>query len=164
VYPGSAEGVGYLWSFEELLGWSDIAVIAEHIGGHDTGNRSVSPRTGLVRVERVSEFAVLVQLKAEPGRSLTPGATVSVRHWWNDFHQWQENHPGLGLLSSGSDPREVQFTQGKGPYVLFLKRIAEDRFEPVTHNSGSPVDWAFMLRGPGAPAGGEIHYHGPTVR
>jgi hypothetical protein len=158
--PGSA-AIGYLWSFEELLTWADIVVIAEHVGGHDAG-RSVSPDSDLARVERLSDFTVLVQLKAEAGKPLRPGTAIVVRHWWSDFDQWYKDHPGLTLIGGG-DPRDVRFIQGSGPYVLFLKRVDEDLFEPVTHHRGTPVGWAFVLRGPG-PTAGEVHYHAPTKR
>jgi hypothetical protein len=98
----------------------------------------IGPQVGAILVAEVTEFDVAAILKGE-----IQTRSISVFHFsFSKDQQFIENGPHFfreGLLT----PRDrMQPLRKDGPYLLFLKRNSDGRFEPVTGQD----DGAFSVR------------------
>lgn len=141
--------IGYLWSFDELRTKADVVVIAEHAETIDTLRRADHPtlRPSLPVVELKSAFNVLTVLsvKAQEAGQMRE---LHLKHYRIDFAEWRRRNPtrpGLppsGLLNAGS---VLEFGDGSGLYLLFLKRSDDGTYEPLSGHT-FPTDSVFLLR------------------
>jgi hypothetical protein len=129
-----------------LASKANLVVIAEHVATEGTG-RNTGP-VGLVRLsEFTSDFRVLAILKEDGEQILKPGKHLSLRHYRPDWRAWQqENPPKAGSPPPGliNGVSALVFGDEKGPYLLFVARVAGGVYEPVS--SQSPTDSILLLR------------------
>jgi hypothetical protein len=141
--------IGYLWSFDELRAKSDVVVIAEHTKTADTTRRVDHPelKPSLPVIELESEFNVLAVLSVN-ARDGAEMRQLRLKHYRIDRDEWRRRNPpqpGLppvGLVNAGS---VLDFTDGAGPYLLFLKRAEGGAYEPLSGQT-FPTESVFLLR------------------
>ena len=144
--------IGYLWSFDELRAKADLVVIAEHLETVDTARRKNHPtlKPSLPVIELESAFNVLTVLSAN-GRDTGDVRQLRLKHYRIDADEWRRRHPprpGLpapGPVNAGS---VLDFPEGSGPWLMFLKRGEGGTYEPLSGHT-FPTESVFILRKPG---------------
>lgn len=136
-----------------------VIVVADYLSSHETGHRMLKQQLELDRVELLSEFRVLAQLKDDQQTMIAPGQHVQLLHYFLDTDKWRREHPGQGLVGGLPDPR---FEGDKGPYLMFLRRNHHGQFEPLSVR-GQPIDSVFVLKRAGEPAL-RVNYSSPPDR
>ncbi len=147
--------VGAIWTFSLLREKSDVVVIANVVRVTDTG-RDVprSSTRALPRVEMETAFEVLDVVKGADAKSVVTGGRITLLHYRHDMARWhvenppEPGKPPPGILGTGSS---ISFTDGAGPYLLFLVRTARG-LEPVSGHTW-PTESVFDLRKYSRPPG-----------
>lgn len=143
VSPGVARAqVGYLWSMDELRARADLVVVAEWVATEDVGRGVAQPgrESSVPTIESRTTLRILATLKNDG--SSPPQAVervLQLSHYRIDYEQWRRANPGRGLVNTGT---ALQFQ--KGPYLLFLKRSRDGRYEPLSGHT-FPIDSVFLL-------------------
>jgi hypothetical protein len=147
--------VGTLWTFALLREKSDVVVIANAVTMTDTGREVPRASTrALPRVEMETVFEILDVVKGGDGKAVVAGGRITLHYYRHDMARWHaENPPQPGkpppsLLRTGS---VITFTDGSGPYLLFLVRTPRG-IEPVSGHTW-PTESVFDLRKHGRPPG-----------
>jgi len=133
--------IGYHWSFAERTAKADLIVIAEPIATKATGRRTVHPslQPDLPVIELETELQVLVTLKGQVG------PVVRLKHYRIDMDEWnRRNASKSGLVNRGSELTFVTSKERKDPYLLFLTRTDDGRFEPLSGHT-FPTDTVYRL-------------------
>jgi hypothetical protein len=146
---GAAVGqIGYLWTFDELTAKADFVVIAEPVRTEDTGVRTVHPglQPDLPVAELRTTLKILSILKPDTRDKSAP-AEIGLRHYRIDVDELRRTHrqppgaPPPGLMNAGSS---LDFAGPPQPYLLFLKRIADGGYEPLSGHT-FPTDSVYRL-------------------
>jgi hypothetical protein len=145
--------VGAIWTFSLLRERSDVVVIANAVSMTDTGRDEPRSSTrALPRVEMETTFEILDVVKGGDGKAVATGGRITLFHYRHDMARWHaENPPEPGkpppsILRTGS---MITFSDGSGPYLLFLVRTARG-LEPVSGHTW-PTESVFDLRKHGRP-------------
>jgi len=130
------------WTFEELAAASDAVLVVERVSVRNTGRRTPWPLPGsrfqitptAQAVEWEAELTVLLQLKPDALAKTPVGPKIRFRYYRIDAPK--------GIING---PFEIDLTTDKGSYYLvFLKRVAGDQFEPASKDDQA-IDSVFSL-------------------
>lgn len=140
--------IGYLWTFRELTDKADAIVIAEPrqtTAARRTDHPDFQPR--LPVLELTTTLAILSVIKPVQAATGAIGSELRLLHYRVDLEEWRRmrpakpDEPPAGLVNAGST---LRFEDDKGPYLLFLKRAGDDRYEPLSGHV-FPTDSVFLL-------------------
>ena len=133
VVAGGTAQVPHAWTFDELTAKADLVIIASHLSTQDTGRRRMDPelKPGAHAAELRTELKVLQVLKADSGRGVAAGATVSLRHY-------SVLEPPFSMGST------LKFGESARAYLVFLARRPDGVYEPVS-GQVFPADSVYLL-------------------
>jgi len=133
VVAGGTAQVPHAWTFDELTAKADLVIIASHLSTQDTGRRRMDPelKPGARAAELRTELKVLQVLKADSGRGVAAGATVSLRHY-------SVLEPPFSMGST------LKFGESARAYLVFLARKPDGVYEPVS-GQVFPADSVYLL-------------------